>query len=156
MDAKIKDSIIHDIVKEAFAKKAYRTILMAYRDITYEEYLQMKADNNNFQTEKDREVLEQEMTLIGICALQDPLRPRIQESVQICKGAGINIRMVTGDNIDTAKAIAIEAGLVTREEAEKEYVCMEGKQFREMCGGLKKLEDPSDRNLLREEIGNKA
>jgi magnesium-transporting ATPase (P-type) len=54
--------------------------------------------------------------------------------------------MVTGDNLDTAKAIAIEAGLV----------CMEGKQFRELCGGLKKLEDPSDRNLLKEEIGNKA
>lgn len=33
---------------------------------------------------------------------------------------------------------------------------MEGKQFREICGGLKKLEDPSDRNLLKEEIGNKA
>ena len=33
---------------------------------------------------------------------------------------------------------------------------MEGKQFRELCGGLKKLEDPSDRNLLKEEIGNKA
>ena len=64
--------------------------------------------------------------------------------------------MVTGDNIDTAKAIAIEAGLVKAEDAEKEFVCMEGKQFREICGGLKRLEDPSERNLLREEIGNKA
>jgi hypothetical protein len=33
---------------------------------------------------------------------------------------------------------------------------MEGREFREMVGGLKRLEDPSDRNLLREEIGNKA
>lgn len=64
--------------------------------------------------------------------------------------------MVTGDNLDTAKAIAIEAGLVSKEEAENQFVCMEGKQFREYVGGLKKLEDPSDRNLLKEEIGNKA
>ena len=64
--------------------------------------------------------------------------------------------MVTGDNLDTAKAIAIEAGLVSKEDAEKEGVCMEGKQFREMCNGLKKLEDPTNRNLLKEEIGNKA
>ena len=63
--------------------------------------------------------------------------------------------MVTGDNIDTAKAIAIEAGIVSKQDAEKEFVCMEGKQFRELCGGLKKLEDPSNRNLLKEEIGNK-
>lgn len=32
---------------------------------------------------------------------------------------------------------------------------MDGKSFREACGGLKKMEDPSDRNLLKEEIGNK-
>ncbi len=63
--------------------------------------------------------------------------------------------MVTGDNIDTAKAIAIEAGLVKAEDVDKQYVSMEGREFRELCGGLKKLEDPSNRNLLREEIGNK-
>jgi len=37
----------------------------------------------------------------------DPLRDEIVDSVQKCKSAGINIRMVTGDNLDTAKAIAI-------------------------------------------------
>ena len=63
--------------------------------------------------------------------------------------------MVTGDNIDTAKAIAVEAGIVSAADVDKEYVCMEGKQFRELVGGLKKLEDPSNRNLLKEEIGNK-
>jgi len=35
--------------------------------------------------------------------------------------------MVTGDNIDTAKAIAVEAGIITADEVDKEYVCMEGK-----------------------------
>ncbi len=59
----------------------------------------------------------------------------------MCHNAGINVRMVTGDNLDTAKAIAIEAGIITKEEADMEYVCMEGKQFRESCGGLVKLVD---------------
>jgi magnesium-transporting ATPase (P-type) len=63
--------------------------------------------------------------------------------------------MVTGDNLDTAKAIALDAGIITKEEADLEYMCMDGKSFREICGGLKKIEDPSDRNLLKEEIGNK-
>ena len=55
------------------------------------------------------------------------MRDEIVDSVKRCHRAGINIRMVTGDNLDTAKAIAIEAGIVTAEEAEMEYVCMEGK-----------------------------
>jgi Ca2+ transporting ATPase len=64
--------------------------------------------------------------------------------------------MVTGDNIDTAKAIAIEAGLVTAEDAEKEFVCMEGKQFREYVGGLKELPHPTkEGERKKEEIGNK-
>jgi P-type Ca2+ transporter type 2B len=93
---------------------------------------------------------------VGIYALADPLRPEIIESVKKCRIAGINIRMVTGDNIETAKAIAIEAGLITRQEANQEYVCMEGRHFREIVGGLKKLEDPSNPDgRTREEIGNK-
>jgi magnesium-transporting ATPase (P-type) len=96
------------------------------------------------------------LTIIGIYALQDPLRDEIVESAKKCKKAGINIRMVTGDNLDTAKAIAIEAGIVSKEEAENEYVCMEGKQFRELCGGLVKMEEGSGDGKLREEIGNKA
>jgi magnesium-transporting ATPase (P-type) len=63
--------------------------------------------------------------------------------------------MVTGDNLDTAKAIALEAGILKVEDLGNEYACMEGKDFRSTVGGLKRLEDPSDRNLLKEEIGNK-
>ena len=73
------------------------------------------GQNNNFAKEADREALEKNLTLIGIYALQDPLRDEVVRSVRICHKAGINVRMVTGDNIDTAKAIAIEAGILTRD-----------------------------------------
>jgi Ca2+ transporting ATPase len=116
----------------------------------------MKEQNNNFASEKDREVLETSLTAICITGLRDPLRDEIVASVKRCHNAGINIRMVTGDNIDTAKAIALEAGILDPKDADLEYACMDGKTFRETCGGLKKLEDPSDRNLLKEEIGNKS
>jgi len=62
--------------------------------------------------------------------------------------------MVTGDNLDTAKAITIDAGIVTRAEADQKYVCMEGKEFRELCGGLLKLEDPNDENLVKESVAD--
>lgn len=95
------------------------------------------------------------MVVIGIYALMDPLRDEIVESAIKCRKAGINIRMVTGDNIDTAKAIALKAGILTEEEAKHEYACLDGKTFREICGGLKKLDDPNDTGKLREEVGNK-
>jgi len=48
--------------------------------------------------------------------------------------------MCTGDNIDTAKAISRNAGIVNDEEiANNEYSCMTGKDFREKVGGLKKI-----------------
>lgn len=98
-------------------------------------------------------MLEKDLTLIGIYALQDPLRDEIVESVKICHRAGINVRMVTGDNLDTAKAIALEAGILDPKDAELEYACMDGKTFREACGGLRKIDTGND--LLREEIVNK-
>lgn len=46
-------------------------------------------------------------------APQDPLRPEVTEAVQVCQRAGIMVRMVTGDNLETAKAIAEQCGILT-------------------------------------------
>ena len=45
--------------------------------------------------------------------------------------------MVTGDNVDTARAIAINAGILDETNMNEEYAVMDGKTFRELCGGLK-------------------
>lgn len=55
--------------------------------------------------------------MICIYGLEDPLRDEIVDSVNKCRTAGIRIRMVTGDNIDTARAIALKAGILTENEA---------------------------------------
>ena len=56
--------------------------------------------------------------------------------------------MCTGDNIDTAIAISINAGIVTQQEIDqneqsKIYSCMTGKDFRNAVGGLIQVQDPS-------------
>ena len=53
----------------SFAKKAFRTLLIAYADMTLDEYEKLKASNNDFKAERDREVLESSLTIIGIMAL---------------------------------------------------------------------------------------
>jgi len=149
-----KQDVLENVVNEKFAKHAFRTLLIAFTDLTVSQYDDLKAANNDFQKEEDREILEQNMTMICIFALIDPLRDEIIESVRRCHDAGINIRMVTGDNLETAKAIAIQAGILDPNDT-NEFACMEGKKFRETCGGLKRLDDPNNTGLLREEIGNK-
>lgn len=107
-----KEKIMKEIIADTFAVKAYRTLLVAYREYSLDEYERLKEQNNGFQTEADREALEVDLTMVGIFALQDPLRDEIIHSVEMCHRAGVNVRMVTGDNLDTAKAIALEAGIL--------------------------------------------
>lgn len=58
IDESKKKEITKKIITDTFAVKAYRTLLIAYADYSWEEYLRLKSANNNFQNEKDREVLE--------------------------------------------------------------------------------------------------
>jgi len=56
--------------------------------------------------------------------------------------------MCTGDNIDTATAISLNAGIITQEEIDKDeeskiYSCMTGKDFRDAVGGLIQVQDPN-------------
>lgn len=58
-----------DIVGDKFAKQAYRCILIAYHEMPIDEYESIKAANNDFAKEEDREVLEKDLTVIAIYAL---------------------------------------------------------------------------------------
>jgi Ca2+-transporting ATPase len=67
--------------------------------------------------------------MVGIFGLQDPLRPGIREAVEQCHRSGINVRMVTGDYLDTAVAISREAGIISDvdlQHNEEGYLCMTG------------------------------
>lgn len=54
---------------------------------------------------------EEGLTLLGFCGMADPPRPEVKRAVDVCRGAGIRIVMVTGDNKLTAEAIANRIGL---------------------------------------------
>jgi magnesium-transporting ATPase (P-type) len=56
--------------------------------------------------------VEAEMTLICIVGIEDPLRPEVVGAISTCRKAGITVRMVTGDNLETAKAISKKVGAI--------------------------------------------
>lgn len=79
--------------------------------------------------------LEKDLVLIAIAGIKDPIRPDVRNSIKVCNRAGIQVRMITGDNIMTARAIAKECGILPGDLIQ-EYEVMEGKEFREAIGGL--------------------
>ncbi len=76
-----------------FAASAYRTLAIAYRKIS---------------SKKDP---ESELVFLGLVAMQDPPREEVKQAIQTCKNAWIKVLMITGDNEETAKAIAKQIGL---------------------------------------------
>lgn len=76
-------------------------------------------------------------TLLAILGIEDTVRSEVPKAVADVQGAGVTVRMVTGDNVDTAKAIAEQCNIITKEELTNPHICMEGPHFYEICGGLK-------------------
>jgi P-type Ca2+ transporter type 2C len=62
-------------------------------------------------------ILEQNLVFAGFVAIRDPLREDVKDAVAQCRRAGIEVKMITGDNVQTARAIAYEIGLVHSRDA---------------------------------------
>lgn len=111
---KDRDEMVRTVI-EPMASDGLRTICIAYRDFSDVE---PPWDNEN-------EILT-ELTCIAVVGIEDPVRPEVPEAIAKCKRAGITVRMVTGDNINTARAIATKCGILTPGD---DFLCLEGKEF---------------------------
>ncbi|GMY35272.1 calcium-transporting ATPase 10, plasma membrane-type-like [Fagus crenata] len=130
--------------KEIFFKKAIedmaggslRCVAIAYRSIEMEKV--------SDEEQLDQWALpEDDLVLLAIVGIKDPCRPGVRGAVEICQKAGIKVRMVTGDNVRTAKAIALECGILDSDADATEPNLIEGTVFRALS------------DLQREEIVDK-
>jgi Ca2+ transporting ATPase len=126
--------------------------------MTMREFEQLKEANNDFEEDKDRDVLEQELIAVGIFGLQDPLRDTIVASVNKVKAAGIKVIMCTGDNLDTATAISKNAEIVTDADIANnpKYTCMVGQDFRDTVGVITRIPDPNDPKKMIDAVGDQG
>lgn len=81
-----------------------------------------------FNWDEDESIINSNLTCLVICGIQDPVRPEVPEAIRQCKSAGIVVRMVTGDNINTARSIARSCGIIGVND---DWLVMEGKEFNE-------------------------
>ena len=86
------------------AQKALRVIAVAYKDV---DTLPSKIDSQN---------IENNLTFVGLIGMIDPPREGVKEAVQVCKNSGIKTVMITGDHLETAKAIAKDLGILEQKD----------------------------------------
>lgn len=89
---------------EQMAHKALRVIAVAFKDVTE---LPSKIDSST---------IENNLTFVGLIGMIDPPREGVKEAVKTCKTAGIKTVMITGDHLETAKAIAKDLGILNNGE----------------------------------------
>jgi len=110
-----KNDMVEDVI-EQFAKEGLRTIGIAYKDLP--------ASGNDFE---DEENMIAGLTLIAIVGIEDPVRDEVPDAIKQCKMAGITVRMVTGDNINTARSIARKCGILSDDDPND--LVIEGREF---------------------------
>uniref|UniRef100_A0A665VDQ5 Calcium-transporting ATPase n=1 Tax=Echeneis naucrates TaxID=173247 RepID=A0A665VDQ5_ECHNA len=113
---KDRDEMVRKVI-EPMACDGLRTICVAYRDFP--------AKSGEPDWDSENEILN-ELTCIVVVGIEDPVRPEVPEAISKCQRAGITVRMVTGDNINTARAIATKCGILLPTE---DFLCLEGKEF---------------------------
>ncbi|XP_065407306.1 plasma membrane calcium-transporting ATPase 2 isoform X5 [Chrysemys picta bellii] len=110
-----RDEMVKKVI-EPMACDGLRTICIAYRDF---------SSNPEPDWDSENDILT-DLTCICVVGIEDPVRPEVPEAIRKCQRAGITVRMVTGDNINTARAIAIKCGIIHPGE---DFLCIEGKEF---------------------------
>ncbi|XP_051483743.1 plasma membrane calcium-transporting ATPase 2 isoform X9 [Apus apus] len=110
-----RDEMVKKVI-EPMACDGLRTICVAFRDFS-------SSPEPDWDNEND---ILSDLTCICVVGIEDPVRPEVPEAIRKCQRAGITVRMVTGDNINTARAIAIKCGIIHPGE---DFLCLEGKEF---------------------------
>lgn len=134
---------------DTYARRSLRTIGIVYRD--YDNWPTPTANGEDGSAELVSFL--KDLVFLGVVGIQDPVRLGVPESVKKAQHAGVVVRMVTGDNSITARAIATECGIL-----KEGGLVMEGPVFRtlsdeEMDRALPKLQvlarsSPEDKRIL--------
>uniref|UniRef100_A0A4W5KSF5 Calcium-transporting ATPase n=1 Tax=Hucho hucho TaxID=62062 RepID=A0A4W5KSF5_9TELE len=111
-----KDDVVKNVI-EPMASEGLRTICLAYRDFP--------PVDGEPDWENETDILTG-LTCLCVVGIEDPVRPEVPDAIKRCQRAGITVRMVTGDNINTARAIASKCGILHPGD---DFLCIDGKEF---------------------------
>ncbi|MCO5602780.1 hypothetical protein L7F22_056918 [Adiantum nelumboides] len=117
---------------ESMASGSLRCVALAYTTLPQESVMVVKAGRKWSLPDAD-------LTFLAVVGMKDPCRPTVKAAVSAVKAAGVTVRMVTGDNLATAKAIALECGIL---EMGADHIAVEGAILRSWTGNERKKNLP--------------
>lgn len=126
----MKDRLMRKII-EPLTNNGLRTLTITHKDFMYSTG---RSDQHNANDviitkepdwENEHEIMK-DLTCIAIVAIEDPIRDEVPEAIRLCQGAGITVRMVTGDNINTARNIATRCNII---QPNQDFLVLEGPEF---------------------------
>ncbi|KAK3361473.1 putative calcium p-type ATPase NCA-3 [Lasiosphaeria ovina] len=123
----------------SYGQRGLRPIALAYRDFSY------------LPGEDDPSAVLRNMTQLALFGIRDPIRPGITEAVRDCRRAGVAVRIVTGEHIETARWIARETGIWAPDS-----IALEGPVFRRMDPETQRHVAPRLAVLARASPGDKC
>lgn len=116
LNDEMKEKIME--IADAYAEQGFRILSLCYK----------KLDAIPSEDDNSRELCESEMIYIGFVTILDPPREGVKQSVEECHDAGVDVVMITGDSIKTARAIAKQIAIIKSDEE----TVVEGKNIKEV------------------------
>lgn len=123
-------------------KHALRAIAFSYTDMKTSDFEGvMRAMQGEIDSAEEIAKLEKDQTFLALVGLKDPCREKIKEIIDIANDSGINVRMCSGDNLQTSAAVAYDCGILSRNEYnavadENNSIAMDASKFREIVGDV--------------------
>jgi Ca2+-transporting ATPase len=96
-------------------RQGFRCIAFSFKDYSVQDFEAMGPFLENLDS------VQADQTLIGVVAMKDPLRDRVKDVIGYARKGRVNVRMISGDNLETAKAMAFDAGILVNGPEGKEY-----------------------------------
>ncbi|NVM17096.1 MAG: cation-transporting P-type ATPase [Candidatus Lokiarchaeota archaeon] len=114
LNEEIKEKIMR--ISDAYAEQGFRILSLCYK----------KLDAIPAEDDKSRELCESDMIYIGFVTILDPPREGVKQSVEQCHDAGVDVVMITGDSVKTARAIAKQIAIIKSNDE----IVVEGKDIK--------------------------
>lgn len=114
-DPNVQEATSRDL--ESFANGGLRTLCVAYRYLDEQEYLDWSRtydlataamQDREEEIEKACDLVEKNLTILGVTALEDKLQEGVPETIELLHGAGIKLWILTGDKVQTAIEIGMD------------------------------------------------
>ncbi|KAG6527088.1 hypothetical protein ZIOFF_009181 [Zingiber officinale] len=134
------EAIVHDM-----AASSLHCIAFAYKNTA-------RAEDSVVNHGEAPRLDDTALTLLGLVGLKDPCRPEVARVIDACRSAGVGVKMITGDNVFTARAIAVECGIIKPEDSDA--LVVEGQEFKNYSSEERMINKGGARYAVRRENAN--